>query len=101
MTIDGEYSAIPHEEALFVLRIRGDAGSEIVAADHRSSGGVTYRLVNSQGLVAKGPGGSATLPLSYAHLHTEPEGKVAEHFFADDVIDVPYSDLVDQVRALQ
>ena len=99
--IDDRLVATPSGEALFVLRIRSDARSEIVAAEQPAANGVTYRLVNSQGLITEKGDGTASLPLSTEYLHEPetPEGKVPEHVFAESVIDRTFDDVVDLARA--
>ena len=100
IVIEDRLAAVPSSEAIFVLRTRSDAGSEIIAAELPAASGVTYRLINSQGLVTEKGDGTADLPLSTAHLHTHEssEGKVPEDYFADSVIGVTFDDVVGRAR---
>ena len=97
---EGRLAAVPSGEALFVLRTRGDAGSEIVAAKRPAASGITYRLINSQGLITQKGDGTAALPLSTAHLHESEssEGRVPEHYFAESVLGVTFENVVTRAR---
>ena len=100
IVIEGRLAAVPSGEALFVLRTRSDAGSEIVAAKRPAASGVTYRLVNSQGLITQKGDGTATLPLSSAHLHESEssEGKVPEDYFVESVTGMTFDNVVTRAR---
>lgn len=91
-------AALPSDEALFVLRARSDANTEIVAAAQPVSG-TTYRLVNSQGLITEHDDGNARLPLSKVHVHESPEDKVREDYFHDSVSGATFDDVVARARA--
>lgn len=99
LAVEGQLAAVPGAEALFVLRARSDAGSERVAAEQPAASGVTYRLVNSQGLITENDDGTAGLPLSrHPHKHESPDEKVPEEEFADSVLGQSFSDVVSKAR---
>lgn len=100
LAVEGRLAAVPGAQALFVLRTRSDAGSERVAAEQPAASGVTYRLVNSQGLITENDDGTAGLPLSkHPHEHESPDEKVPEEKFADSVLGQTFSDVVSRSRA--
>ena len=96
--VGNRLATVPSEEALFVLRARSDADTEIVAAE-RPVSGTTYRLVNSQGLFTKNDDGTARLPLSKVQVHESPEDKVTEDYFQDSVSGATFDDVVARARA--
>ena len=99
LAVEGRLAAVPGAEALFVLRARSDAGSERVAAEQPAASGVTYRLVNSLGLITENDDGTAGLPLSkHQHEHEPSEEKVPEEEFADSVRGQTFDDVVSRAR---
>lgn len=94
---DREPVATPGERAVWFLRVRNDAGTEIVPAETSYAGDISFRLVNSSSVVVDGRDG-VELPLSAASISEHDHSGLPEDALAAELRALDFESLMELVR---